>query len=783
MKRILLPLVLLLASQLIYAAPVDVTTATTTAQQFAHLMAKNGRHKATSSSNTTLVHTELSATYSNQAVYYIFNTGDSYVIVAGDDRSTEVLAYGDQPIEMTNIPEAMRFWLDSYKEQVECLLARPDMVAEKGAQRFPERVNESVQPLLTARWDQDEPYNNQCPISNGSHCVTGCPATSLAMVFYYWKYPTEQTPSVSGYVSQSLNLNIAFLPPISFDWDNMLDRYNGDYTEDQANAVAWLMRYIGQAERMDYGLGSSGSYGFNILQTIRFFGYDQEAEILFKSSWWGDEENYTNEEWGEIMQNELYSHRPMVMCAYANGGVGGLSGHAFNIDGYDGENDMYHINWGWSGSGNGYFAMNAFRGSGMTFNIDQQLIIGIEPPVTSPTIKCNKSKLHLTSLAEKSVIESFIVKPRMLTSDVTLTLNDNTGCFALDADQVQADYQNGQEIHVTYSPKEPGTHQATITLSSNGAEDVVITLNGTAILETYTPEITDVNSLSPKSFMIKWKDNTPAKNVDSYQLEIVKLPFSELRLHEIFNKNTTTGTSTSDCSSRLDEYTQSPGWTGSKVYLGNGYFRIGGSTSVGWLETPPTDMRNNNGTVTVKVIAKCAGTEVSGALKISCGDNDTTVLVTNDQREICVLLPCASNKNATVRLSGKRILIYGESLLAGDDYSPIDLNSAEYRGGITGTSCEIKDVEPGNYSLRLKAIYTDGSESMWSNYMRVLLDWPIGDVNRDGEVGIADINTLINVVLGNTIDSQLYSISDLNDDGEVSIADINILINIILNAN
>lgn len=51
-----------------------------------------------------------------------------------------------------------------------------------------------------------------------------------------------------------------------------------------------------------------------------------------------------------------------------------------------------------------------------------------------------------------------------------------------------------------------------------------------------------------------------------------------------------------------------------------------------------------------------------------------------------------------------------------------------------------------------------------------------GDVNNDGEVSIADINSLIDMILNNNQGQQ----GDVNGDGEVTIADINALIDIIL---
>jgi len=55
-----------------------------------------------------------------------------------------------------------------------------------------------------------------------------------------------------------------------------------------------------------------------------------------------------------------------------------------------------------------------------------------------------------------------------------------------------------------------------------------------------------------------------------------------------------------------------------------------------------------------------------------------------------------------------------------------------------------------------------------------------GDVNGDGEVNIADINVIVNIILGGRADPATMDRADVNDDGEVIIADINAIIDIIL---
>ena len=97
-------------------------------------------------------------------------------------------------------------------------------------------------------------------------------------------------------------------------------------------------------------------------------------------------------------------------------------------------------------------------------------------------------------------------------------------------------------------------------------------------------------------------------------------------------------------------------------------------------------------------------------------------------------------------------------------------------------------LHDGNYSGRTLHVpqgmaggyQADGN---WHPYFGQIVDdlmpedYPQGDVNHDGEVNIADVNAVIDIILGgNTYTPE----ADVNGDGEVNIADINVLIDIIL---
>lgn len=345
------------------AATVNADAAKTIAQQFVNYQS-HGKLKA-SHVTMALSHAELSTWNAALVDYYVFNStdGNAFVIVAGDDRAEQVLGYGDGSIDMSDIPCGMQWLLDSYKEQIEYLHSHPAVVVEKSSQTLSD-ANVQYLPMLSCDWSQGVPYNDQCPLYEGEHCVTGCVATAMAQVMYFWRYP-DTSPSVPGYRLSWMQLPA--LPETTFEWDEMLDKYTGPYTESQAAAVATLMRYCGQACSMDYGVDGSGAYVRDQLAAMRLMGYNPNAIMV-------DKNRYDVQTWNSMMLRELADGYPIL---YSGSGMAG--GHAFVLDGYDGSQNKYHINWGWAAKGNGYFALGAFNVLDYTFNSQQQMLCRIYP--------------------------------------------------------------------------------------------------------------------------------------------------------------------------------------------------------------------------------------------------------------------------------------------------------------------------------------------------------------------------------------------------------------------
>ena len=312
---------------------------------------------------------------SGKAAYYVYNSSDAqsgYVIVAGDDRAPAVLAYSDKgTFDSHNVPEAMQELLDSYAEQIEAL-SRGDKalrITSAGA---------AISPMLTCTWSQNNPYNILLPIRpDGKHAAAGCVATAMAQVMYYYKWPARPTQTIPGYTSSTLGFVMPALSPEDFGWDEMRDTYlTSDTTTAGAIAAATLTLYCAQAVEMDFKTSSSGASTTSIpTKLASYFGYRPSTYSIGR-------ENYTSQEWADIIYNELAAGRPVIYSGSKKTG-----GHAFICDGYDGEG-LYHFNWGWNGQSNGYFLLNVLnpdiQGTGSAsgtygYILSQAAIIGLEP--------------------------------------------------------------------------------------------------------------------------------------------------------------------------------------------------------------------------------------------------------------------------------------------------------------------------------------------------------------------------------------------------------------------
>lgn len=333
---------------------------------------------------------------------YVFNAveGQGFVVVSGDDRTDAILGYTTQgTYDEDNLPENFREWLNQMTAEIEALQQLPETEAQQPAEARAEvngpkaeprqvGIHAPIAPLILTTWNQGNTYNKEnyntdgiynfkLPKEGSYYPCTGCVATAGAQIMYYFKCPQGPTTVVPGYKNDNSRVNTTTdLPSTEFQWDKMKTSYSSsDAYTDAAKAVAELMLYAGYAAHMRYSADGSSANQMTLARGMaEYFGYDPNTLKYIKRS------DYSVAEWDELMYNELANGRPIIYDGAK--GADGSNGHAFLCDGYDGAG-LYHFNWGWGGSSNGYFKLQATNPDGPNgypgYIFNNSAVIGIQP--------------------------------------------------------------------------------------------------------------------------------------------------------------------------------------------------------------------------------------------------------------------------------------------------------------------------------------------------------------------------------------------------------------------
>ena len=374
--RFLSLMVLLLATAVVAKAnPIGLSTAREVGAKFI-----NANTKMTLANPNSLRLVTTYNTSDGTAAFHVFNTERGFVIVAADDCSIPILAYSEEgPFDVENIPEQMEGYLQVYQKEIqygiehrlsadETIDKQWNMLRTTG-RIFGNRSTTAVEPLLTETWNQNCYYNALCPEdSNGpcGHVYAGCVATAMGQIMHFWQYPVvgsgSHTYYPDGYPEQTANFGAT-----TYDWVNMPNNLNSSSSSTQINAVATLLWHCGIAVNMMYSANGSGAYSVDVPYALtEYFNYSEDLFGQYKED---------NASWLSLIKTNLDLGLPIY---YSGSDVNGAGGHAFVCDGYD-ANDYLHFNWGWSGSGNAYFAIDALNVGNYQFNNYNYAIFNIRP--------------------------------------------------------------------------------------------------------------------------------------------------------------------------------------------------------------------------------------------------------------------------------------------------------------------------------------------------------------------------------------------------------------------
>jgi len=359
---------------------------------------------------------------------YLFNYthGDrqGFVIVSRDDLATPILALSDEgQYDPDNANPAFRWWVGQYGRQItqgraQGLTPAPavrqqweEMCSGKAVELAARRAAKTdifdsvyIPHLLGAKiWNQTDPYNRLCPAVGGKRAVTGCVATAFSMIMSYWKWPEHgfghhsyngaDNPAAYGtwpYGEVSADFEHTY-----YDWDHMGDYASINSPDSLWRPIATLCHQVGVAFDMNYSPNGSGCWSlreYAIFDTTLHLDSTVGAEYRipkhfgYKYTYAGMRDSvHSDSLWNRMLFQSIIDSMPIYYAGWAadesEAGHSGTSGHGFIIDGCyaePGYDRMYHLNWGWGGSQNGLFLLDALN-PGSDFTQWHGAVIGMQP--------------------------------------------------------------------------------------------------------------------------------------------------------------------------------------------------------------------------------------------------------------------------------------------------------------------------------------------------------------------------------------------------------------------
>ena len=298
------------------------------------------------------------------AAFYVFAVQPKgFVIVSADDRAKPILGYSTESNFTPQLPDGLMTFFDNYKAGFSQMYANNDertaeaiadwnSLAETG-KLSDKKISRSLAPLLASVWNQTDLYNNMAPEDPSSvfsgHCKSGCVANTMSQLMRFWEWP-RTGEGTHGYYASSYYGNYGWqeanFGESTYQFELMPNFLDFASPQAEVDATALLEYHAGVSVDMGYGPSASGAYSEDV-------GPAMEAHFRYSSDLQHREMN-NQTQWENDLRNNLDAGMPLY---YASSGPDG--GHAYVLDGYD-DNNLFHLNWGWAGFDNGWYAIDGF---------------------------------------------------------------------------------------------------------------------------------------------------------------------------------------------------------------------------------------------------------------------------------------------------------------------------------------------------------------------------------------------------------------------------------------
>ena len=440
-KKVTTSLLLLWVATTLVAGPVTRSQALGKAKEWVARFAKNGASERLS----------CKAERVDNLPCYAFDIGqgEGFVIMAGDDRLTSVLGYAETgSFDLQAMPPALKAWLRTCGEELEGLDNGSDGAASRPV-RVVEHTRGAIAPMVSCTWNQQEPYSNNCPdFKNEGKCATGCVATAMAQLLYYYRDQNVKTiqEAIASYTCATnwSGYGKISVPGVAkgtaIDWDHLLAVYNGTETAEETEAVANLMFYCAasvKTEFMGASSGNSSASNNNIpIALKKQFGFSKECCLKDRST-------FAISQWEEMVYDELKAGRPVIYTGRSESVA-----HCFIVDGYDGDG-LFHINWGWGGLYNGYYSLSTLscvEGSTTKgYTMSQYAIFGARPAgaadeyatLSASGLSLSGSTLSFTMTNYSGVADNFKFGVAAVLDDGSLALLKQSSSYIYMADRTK----------------------------------------------------------------------------------------------------------------------------------------------------------------------------------------------------------------------------------------------------------------------------------------------------------------------------------------------------------
>ena len=229
---------------------------------------------------------------------------------------------------------------------------------------YPERDG-----ICDVKWDQNWPYNDKCPMVDGTHGSAGCVPIAVAQFMSANKYPESYNGTTFNWNEMNANSDIAMVSP------------------EAQGQIKTLIAELGKGGNLDvsYGAIESSASIDNIPRTLKNFGYSSWG--MCKDYNIDDIVNELKNGYCVLLAGHSEKHKKKILgitvYTYYTGGHAWLGHGLFeckrDVKMYNGATSLgsyfqtsYYIlcNYGWKGSHDGYYLSSAFNAKANGVDVD-----------------------------------------------------------------------------------------------------------------------------------------------------------------------------------------------------------------------------------------------------------------------------------------------------------------------------------------------------------------------------------------------------------------------------